>query len=118
MKKTTLIIFGALCLISIPLTSFAESGFCSGVKVLETGSYTYEGVVGNSALLQNTRSDCGNWANGGIYWFSFNEANRDAMLITTLTALTRNLPVSIVSENQDNYSNWGIVTQLYVSARN
>ncbi len=116
MKRAAMIV-GVLCLFLTPLAGFAEEGYCSGARILKVGGSVNDGRPINSVLLQNTRTDCGDWPHGAMTWFVMSDLNRDAMLATALTGLVGGLSVSIVSGVPDVYTNWGYISHIDVIAK-
>ncbi|TKB09921.1 hypothetical protein [Desulforhopalus sp. IMCC35007] len=93
----------------------AQNGYCTNVKVISVGAKT----SGKIMLLQNTRTDCGDWASGeaGQKWFFVDDANGNAngMVAAALTALTLDSSVTVVSKTANTYTNWGSLIHVSVS---
>jgi hypothetical protein len=95
-------------------SSFAQSGYCTEAKVISAGAKT-SGII---VYLENTRTDCGNWATGeaGRKWFFIDDSgsSANAMLAAAMSALAMDGSVTVVSKTGDTYTNWGSLVHLSV----
>lgn len=94
--------------------SHAEDGYCSGAIVLSTSAQV-EGPKNspvNSVQLQNSRSDCGNWPQGDIAWFTLNKENLNGMLATAMSAQIAEYTVTITTESGNSYSEGDVLTLI------
>ncbi len=96
-------------------SSFAESGYCTGVKVINAGAKIVGTTAVNQIRLQNTRNDCGDWAQNQTNNYTLMSENADAMLASALTALSLGYPVTVVSATADVYPNGGTMVSLFVN---
>ena len=119
LKKTVgLIAMGAFLALSTSSVVNAETGYCTGVTIVEVGAKTVAGVARDAILLKNTNTGtCGNWAKNASLWFYLDTPNQDAMLATGLTALSLTSPVTVVSKTGDTYANWGTLVHVSVTAQ-
>lgn len=94
----------------------AEDGYCSGASVISTAAQVQgvKSVPVNSVRLQNTRSDCGDWAEGAVTWFTFDSGNANAMLATAIAAQVSEATVTIVTESGNSYAESDVLTLISV----
>ncbi|BHH85687.1 hypothetical protein [Desulforhopalus sp. 52FAK] len=94
--------------------SHAEDGYCSGVVVLSSAAEVEgtKNVPVNSVKLQNSRSDCGNWPQGAVTWFTLNQGNSNGMLATAISAQLIEYTVTIVTESGNSYSEGDVLTSI------
>ena len=112
-KLTQLSIYTLIVLFATCHFSFAESGFCSNVKVLSAGAKTSTNVV----LLKNTRSDCGNWPINTTRWFNLDDTdgNAKSMLAAAMSSLAMDGSVIVVSKTTNYYTNWASLVHVTAS---
>ena len=112
-SKQAFTVLLSCCLIFFYFTaSHAEDGYCSGVIVLSTAAQVEgsKNLPVNSVKLQNSRSDCGNWLQGDITWFTLNTGNLNGMLATAMSAQIAEYTVTILQ-------NQATLTQEEISLR-
>jgi hypothetical protein len=117
-KQLLTIIFCSLLVLSISTISYAEESYCSGAIVLSTAAEV-EGPKNspiNSVKLQNSRTDCGNWAQGESMWFTLNKGNANSMLATALSAQISEYSVTITTESGNSYSDGDTLVLISVDS--
>ena len=115
-RLTITLIFISFISCLLNTTSHAEESYCSGAIVLSTAAEV-EGPKNspiNSVKLQNSRSDCGNWSQGDITWFTLNKGNSNSMLATALSAQLFEYSVTITTESGNSYSDGDALTLISV----
>lgn len=115
-KQLLTLLFSVVFFALLCSMSRAEDGYCSGALVISTAAQVQgvKSVPVNSVRLQNTRSDCGDWAEGSITWFIFDSGNANAMLATAMAAQVSEASVTIVTESGNSYAESDILTLISV----
>ncbi len=115
-KQLLTLLLSAVFFILLCSAGRAEDGYCSGALVISTAAQVQgvKSVAVNSVRLQNTRSDCGNWGQGDITWFTFDSGNNKSMLATALAAQISESSVTIVTASGNSYAENDTLTLISV----